>query len=154
MDYEQLRIKYQSLLEENAALKLEIHLLKHGAPPPVDDAGDSKVSPTHSLSDKESEIKLFMSLFKGREDVYAERWENDAGKSGYSPKCLNLWKKGLCQKPAMKCSSCSNKNYAPLSEEVIEAHLRGKIVAGIYPLYADETCSFLAIDFDEATRKK
>jgi len=33
MDYEQLRIKYQSLLEENAALKLEIHILKHGAPP-------------------------------------------------------------------------------------------------------------------------
>src|SRR5487761_2080319 len=126
MDYEQLRIKYQSLLEENAVLKLEIHILKQGAPSPVDEAGDSKESPTHLLSGKESEIKLFMSLFKGREDVYAERWDK-AEKSGYSPRCLNLWKKGVCPKPAKQCSSCSNKNYAPLSEEVIESHLRGKI---------------------------
>lgn len=154
MDYEQLRIKYQALLEENAALKLEIHLLKHGAPPLFDDTGDGKVLPTHLPSDNEKKIQLFMSLFRGREDVYAERWENDAGKSGYSPRCLNLWKKGLCQKPHMKCSACSNKNYTPLSEKVIEAHLRGKIVAGIYPLNADETCSFLAIDFDEATWEK
>jgi hypothetical protein len=154
MDYEQLRIKYQSLLEENAALKLEIHLLKRDAPPPFDDAADSMVSPTHSLSDSKTKIELFMSLFKGRVDVYAKRWENKTGESGYSPQCLNLWKKGVCQKPSMKCSSCPNKDYEPLSEKVIESHLRGKIVAGIYPLYADETCSFLAIDFDEATWEK
>lgn len=154
MDYEQLHIKYQSLLEENAALKLEIHILKHGAQPPFDDAGGCKVLPTHLLSDNERKIKFFMSLFKGREDVYAKRWENKAGESGYSPQCLNLWKKGICQKPSMKCSACPNKNYEPLSEKVIELHLRGNIVAGIYPLYADETCSFLAIDFDEATWEK
>jgi hypothetical protein len=98
-------------------------------------------------------IKLFMSLFKGRDDVYAKRWDK-AKKSGYSPPCLNLWKKGVCPKPAKRCSSCTNKNYEPLSEEIIESHLRGKIVAGIYPLYADETCSFPAIDFDESTWEK
>src|ERR1035438_4852480 len=175
MDYEQLRIKYQSLLEENAALKLEIHILKQhshpienanqhviqtpgqltilDAPSPFA-AGDSQEPPTQPLSDNERKIKLFMSLFKGRDDVYAKRWENDAGQSGYSPQCLNLWKKDICQKPNMKCSACQNKNYEPLSEKVIESHLRGKIVAGIYPLYADETCSFLAIDFDETTWEK
>jgi hypothetical protein len=36
-----------------------------------------------------------------------------------------------------------------LDEKVIEAHLRGDIVAGIYPMCQDDTCHFLAIDFDD-----
>jgi hypothetical protein len=28
---------------------------------------------------------LFRSLFRGREDVYARRWENDDGRHGYVP---------------------------------------------------------------------
>jgi len=59
MDYEQLRVKYQSLLEENAALKLEIHLLKHGAPSPLDETGGNKVSPTQSPSDNERKIRAY-----------------------------------------------------------------------------------------------
>ena len=57
MDYEQLCIKYQSLLEENAVLKLEIHVLKYGVAPPFDVADDSKELSTHSLSDNESRLQ-------------------------------------------------------------------------------------------------
>ncbi|MBN1906560.1 MAG: DEAD/DEAH box helicase family protein [Deltaproteobacteria bacterium] len=101
-------------------------------------------------SDTQSKIKLFMSLFKGREDVYATRWENKKRSgSGYSPVCLNQWHKDLCGKPKIPCSKCKNSSYAPLNERVIEDHLRGNIIAGVYPMMLDETCYFLAIDFDK-----
>lgn len=70
--------------------------------------------------------------------------------SGYSPVCLNQWQSGVCNKPKIPCSKCENKLYAALDEDVIENHLRGNFVVGIYPMLPDETCCFLAIDFDEA----
>lgn len=100
-------------------------------------------------SDLNAKINVFMSLFKGRDDVYALRWENiKKGNSGYSPVCLNQWQTGLCLKPKGSCITCVNKLYAPLDEHVIENHLRGNIVAGIYPMLPDENCHFLAMDFD------
>jgi hypothetical protein len=94
-------------------------------------------------------IRLFMSLFKGRDDLYAKRWESREGRSGYAPVCLNEWKPGFCGKPEVKCAFCEHRSYAALDEKVIEAHLRGKLVAGVYPLRQDEKCHFLAIDFDK-----
>jgi hypothetical protein len=94
-------------------------------------------------------IKLFISLYKGREDVYAKRWQNKNGKSGYAPACFNEWKHGLCIKPKIKCSECNNKSFESLNEKVIEEHLKGNIVAGIYPMRIDEKCYFLSIDFDD-----
>ncbi len=79
-----------------------------------------------------------MSLFKGREDVYAKRWQNREGRAGYAPVCRNEWKSGLCRKPAVKCFDCRHQSYDALDEKVIEAHLRGSIVAGLYPLRRDE----------------
>ena len=106
-------------------------------------------------ADEGEKIKLFMSLFKGRDDVYARRWENKKkGTSGYSPSCLNEWKPGLCVKPKGTCTGCTHKAYAALTEKVIDGHLRGKIVAGIYPMLPDETCWFLAIDFDDGEWQK
>ena len=106
-------------------------------------------------ADEGEKIRLFMSLFKGRDDVYARRWENKKkGTSGYSPSCLNEWKPGLCVKPKGKCIGCTHKAYVDLDEKVIDDHLRGKIVAGIYPMLLDETCWFLAIDFDDGEWKK
>ncbi|MBU3953426.1 MAG: DEAD/DEAH box helicase family protein, partial [Proteobacteria bacterium] len=97
---------------------------------------------------KEDKIALFMSLFKGRSDVYAKRWQNKKGQSGYSPVCLNEWIPSVCKKPRIKCSKCNKKLYSALNEAMIEKHLQGEIVIGIYPMRLDETCCFLAIDFD------
>ena len=58
----------------------------------------------NKFSDSLSKIHLFMSLFKGRTDVYAKRWENSKkNTAGYSPVCLNLWKPGICGKPKIPC---------------------------------------------------
>ncbi len=94
-------------------------------------------------------IRLFMSLFKGREDVYAKRWQNREGRTGYAPVCRNEWKSDLCRKPAVKCFDCRHHTYGALDEKIIEAHLRGNIVAGLYPLRRDEMCHLLAVDFDD-----
>jgi hypothetical protein len=102
-------------------------------------------------SDYTAKIKLFMSLFRGRDDVYAKRWENKKkGTFGYSPVCRNDWVPGVCAKPKGTCAGCASKAYVPLDDTVVDDHLRGRndVVTGIYPMLRDETCWFLAIDFD------
>ena len=95
-------------------------------------------------------INIFKNLFKGREDVFAVRWEKaDKSFSGYTPVCLNEWKSGVCIKLNKgKCKDCQHKNYPPLDDFYIKQHLRGKKVFGIYPLLKDNTSYFLAADFD------
>ena len=90
-------------------------------------------------------------LFRGREDVYPVRWETVSGKSGYSPACSNEWVRPLCGKPRVKCSECENRKLLPVTDVVINSHLIGKHTIGVYPLLSDETCWFLAVDFDKAT---
>jgi len=62
-----------------------------------------------SLLTNEEKIALFRRLFRGRSDVYALRWENKAGKSGYSPACANEWKQGICAKPRIACADCPHR---------------------------------------------
>jgi hypothetical protein len=121
------------------------------------DSNEVEIPDINNLSTPSEKIKLFMSLFKGRDDVYAKRWESmRKGTSGYSPVCLNEWRPGLCVKPKGKCADCAHKALDKLDEKVIDAHLRGidNFVAGIYPLLPNETCCFLAIDFDDEEWQK
>ena len=95
-------------------------------------------------------MQLYRSLFRGREDVYAKLWQNkNTLKSGYSPVCKNEWASGLCQKFKIRCSDCSNRELAPLTDQVIQKRLEGKYTVGVYPLLKDNYCYFLAIDFDK-----
>lgn len=94
-------------------------------------------------------IAIFRSLFKGREDIHALRWESKKGRSGYSPACGNEWDRVLCRKPQIKCSDCRNSRFLPVTDQAIYDHLSGKTFIGAYPLLQDETCLFLAIDFDK-----
>ena len=48
------------------------------------------VPPLAPLSSAEK-IALFKKLFRGRTDVYPQRWESQKGASGYSPVCDNEW---------------------------------------------------------------
>ncbi|MDI6705226.1 MAG: helicase, partial [Bacillota bacterium] len=167
MEYNELFEKYRKLLEENQRLLAENEDLRKqlGLSLPVPHTKNDVqasievnniqavevVRPGHitNSSSPEDKINLFMSLFRGRDDVYAKRWQNKEGKSGYSPVCLNEWARGICNKPKIKCSECDNRNYAVLDFAAIDKHLRGKDVFGIYPMLPDETCYFLAIDFDD-----
>lgn len=100
--------------------------------------------------DTGSKLAFFRSLFKGRIDTYPLRWESRGGKSGYAPACANEWRPGICEKPRIKCSDCGQRQLLPVSDDVIYRHLAGAIVVGVYPLLSDDTCHFLAVDFDEA----
>ncbi len=104
-----------------------------------------------------TKIALFRSLFRGREDVYPRRFvSRKTGKSGYQPACGNEWVQGLCRKPAIKCSACLNQRFLPVTDKVVSWHLTGKddvgrnFVMGAYPMLLDETCFFLAMEFDKA----
>jgi len=97
-------------------------------------------------------IALFRSLFRGREDVYARRWERAEGNSGYSPAAIKNWKAINQSRPEeRKKVDQKTRKYLPLTDTVIERHLLGKETVGVYPLLADETCWFLAADFDKKT---
>ncbi|MCD4664494.1 MAG: helicase, partial [Bacteroidales bacterium] len=102
-----------------------------------------------TLSPQEK-ITIFKNLFKGRDDIFAARWEKaDKSASGYSPVCLNEWKQGICiKKDKGKCRDCKNQKYPPLNDSYIEKHLRGYKTYGIYPLLENNTSYFLAADFD------
>ena len=115
---------------------------------------------SHAVLSNADKVALFRSLFRGRDDVFPRRWENSkTGKAGYAPACHNEWIRGICEKPRIKCSNCPNQAFVPISDEVVRSHLQGKdvthlkklepFVAGVYPLIPDETCWFLAADFDK-----
>lgn len=175
MKYEELLEKYtllsrenRRLAEENERLKAQLGMAgfelsrsgaaKAAAEKNIRDDRSTGSDPFPSLtntSDSDLKIKLFMSLFRGRDDVYAKLWVNkNKTKKGYSPVCLNQWKVGVCGKPKTPCKKCSNQLYAALDEQAVESHLRGNIVAGVYPMLPDETCRFLAMDFDEEDWQK
>lgn len=106
-----------------------------------------------SLSPQEK-IQLFRRLFQGREDIYALRWENKNGRAGYSPACANEWDRKVCRKPQIKCSECPNSKWLPMTDQAIHDHLTGKKFIGVYPLNLNDSCHFLAIDFDKESWEK
>ncbi|MDR1968517.1 MAG: DEAD/DEAH box helicase family protein, partial [Burkholderiaceae bacterium] len=141
---------HAALQKENARLivLLESHGIEWRVSANAVEQPKSANPPRLSVDEK---IRLFRSLFRGRTDVYPVRWESKVtGKSGYTPACANEWRAGVCQKPRIKCGDCANRLPIPLSDAVIHDHLSGKHTVGIYPLLEDDTCYFLAVDFDQA----
>ena len=161
--YNKLLRQYEVLHKENEVLRslLKIHgveyetRMKEDMNTPI----YSLVSvPTITLSIDER-IRLFQSLFKGREDVFARRWfSKTTGKSGYQPVCINEWKQGLCDKKKYRCAICPNRNFAPLTTQDMYRHLEGKDkyccdVVGLYAIMQDNNCAFLCADFDDKNCK-
>jgi superfamily II DNA or RNA helicase/very-short-patch-repair endonuclease len=116
--------------------------------------------PTHlqvtNCSSPTEKIAMFRSLFRGREDVYPQRFESrKTGKAGYAPACANEWVRGVCEKPKVKCAECPQRRFLPVTDEVVRWHLSGRdelgraFVMGVYPMLLDETCLFLSVDFDK-----
>lgn len=161
--YNKLLRQYEVLHKENEVLRslLKIHgveyetRMKEDMNKPI----YSLVSvPTITLSIDER-IRLFQSLFKGREDVFARRWFSKiTGKSGYQPVCINEWKQGICDKKKYRCAICPNRNFAPLTTQDMYRHLEGKDeyccdVVGLYAIMQDNNCAFLCADFDDKNCK-
>ncbi len=168
MELEDLKNQILALKQENKRLYIENNRLKNLLPVNGKQALDNLHVSNDSYDEKNTnlnlkglkevvnhnspntiKIKLFRSLFKGREDVYPARWESQKGKSGYSPVCTNEWDRKFCKKPMIKCGECENKKYAAIADQTISDHLSGKITIGVYPMIRDENCFFLACDFDD-----
>jgi superfamily II DNA or RNA helicase len=96
-------------------------------------------------------VRLFRSLFRGREDIFPTRFVSArTGKSGYAPACRNKFVRSVCELPKVKCGDCPNQAFIPFADAAVVGHLTGRHVMGVYPLLADETCWFLAVDFDKS----
>lgn len=145
------------LREENARLRrlLAVHSI------PIPELARENPPPTKSIEpmspvDKEERarrrIALFRSLFRGREDVYARLWENDDGRHGYVPAHVKDWKAINKSRPEdRKKVAQKTRKFLPMTDTIIEQHLLGQETIGVYPLLPDETCWFLAADFDKKT---
>ena len=158
----QVRARLRLLEAERAELEAKLNELERRAPPAARadvcaaNSHSPRITAASSTTDK---VALFRELFAGRTDVFPVRWANrTTGKSGYAPACANEWVKGICGKPEVKCGACPNQAFIPVSDAIIEKHLRGgdyprssgsDFVAGVYPLLHDDTCFFLAADFDK-----
>ncbi len=97
----------------------------------------------------DEKVDLFLSLFRARESVFPKLWENSSkGKKGYSPACRNEWVSGVCEKPRTKCSECPSQAFPHLDAQAVRDHLQGKFTIGTYAILENDTCTFLAADFD------
>ncbi|MFZ3306021.1 MAG: DEAD/DEAH box helicase family protein [Mycobacterium sp.] len=98
-------------------------------------------SPVSMRSVPEAKVRFFIDLFRCRSDVYALRWENRRdGRSGWMPAIRGYWRKGMNRADAP---------YLPLTPDVVDQHLRGEVHLGLYPLGDDDTCWWVAADFDK-----
>ncbi len=105
----------------------------------------------------DSQIELILQMFRCRESVYPKLWENRAKRtSGDSLTYDNEWIKGVCGKPPngrVKCSEFPNQALSALDKEAARAHLIGQVVLETYAIREDDTCVFLACDFDGQARQ-
>ena len=163
---EELERRLTALDEERKQVAFALKRLRQSSARPVSQGQSrslarSSRAPVTAASPPEDKITLFRNLFRGREDVFSRRWQNvKSGKSGYAPVCSNEWARGICQKPRIRCSECPHQAFVPISDEAVRRHLQGptssgsgrggaEFTIGVYPLLQDETCRFLAADFNK-----
>lgn len=97
----------------------------------------------------EMQLEIFRSLFKGREDVFAIRWEK-SGKSGYMPAYYyDPYHYRVHKMNGGTFQNYPHKSFQALNENEIQKHLNGKQQIGIYPILTDNTSWFLVADFDK-----
>ncbi|MDT0264475.1 TOTE conflict system archaeo-eukaryotic primase domain-containing protein [Jatrophihabitans lederbergiae] len=138
-----MRAQVAHLRSENARLLRLLDLTPAQARPPgpaqtgIFDAAPGSV---HVGSSPATKVAFFAALFGARTDVYAVRWENRrSGKAGWMPAVRGGWRRGV---PA------AQREYLPLTEQVLTAHLSGELDLGLYPLLDGDRCWWLAADFD------
>ena len=80
--------------------------------------------PSSEVPSGEDAARRMRVLFSGREGVHARQWIDEDGRVGYSPV------------------------HEPLADHLLALHLQGTATLGVYPMRADQTVLFGAIDID------
>lgn len=143
MEIKNLLLEIKNLREENNRLKAL--LTKHNIPYEV--TTDKEFSTAEKL-------KIYKSYFKGREDVYAEKYVQKDGRKGYAKACKNRFSIQCDHKKYKQCKGCPNEIFKELNDDAYMTHLQGKKSLGIYPIVDNKYCFFLAIDFDDEEFKE
>jgi hypothetical protein len=128
--------------ENTRLLKLLSLTPQQAAPPGPSQAAYFEAPPgvVHHRSPQDAKVAFFGALFAARTDVYAIRFDNQrTGKSGWIPAVRGGWHKGARHE---------DRNYLPLTPQVLAAHLKGEVHIGLYPLLDGDRCWWLAADFD------
>ena len=148
LECERLRAENERLRRILAGHALQLE--EPRAPMPADEVPLPTAYPARAELSVPEKIALFRSLFRGREDVYAIQWARPDGNVGYSPACLRDWN-ALRRVPEAERRKLdkATRQLLPLTDEAIHAHLSGKCTVGVYPLLQDDSCWFLAVDFDQ-----
>jgi superfamily II DNA or RNA helicase len=161
--------RLQAALEEcrrlrEEVLRLRAVLTEHALPDPTAEPKlqpatvDASILPhANGIShvqpppDNPAKVQLFRSIFRGREDVYAIRWtSNDGLRSGYVPDSERDWDAWHRASPEdQKRVDKETRKLVRLTDAAVAAHLGGQKTIGIYPLLTNESCWFLAADFDK-----
>ncbi len=89
------------------------------------------------IMEKYRKITLFKEAFRGRRDIVASYWKRSNGKCGYSPLRFR-----------------GNGKYRSFSDNLLQNHFKGKMILGVYPMTPDNTCYFIAADFDNHDGRK
>lgn len=98
---------------------------------------------------KKENIQLFKSIFRGRDDVFAIRWEK-GNKSGYMPAYFyDPYQYRLHKINGGTFKDFTEKSFLPLNDNQVFKHLEGEQLIGVYPLLKDNTSWFIAADFDK-----
>ncbi|BCY06298.1 DEAD/DEAH box helicase [Actinoplanes sp. L3-i22] len=139
-----LRRELERLRAENHRLSRLLDLRGQDTAPAAEQlAATTTPGPVTMASPVREKLAFYANLFQARRDAYAKRWENNRlGTAGWSPAVAGGWRKGMDRRTAA---------YLPLTAEVVAAHLVGDVFMGLYPLLTDNTCQFLAADFDGST---
>lgn len=98
------------------------------------------VQPQRSRN-REQNLDLYMSLFAGREDVYAYAWENVAkGTKGWAP-----------AREYAPGKDKEEKAFLPLTRDIIRRHMWDVNAShkGIYVMLPGDRCTLLVCDFDD-----
>lgn len=137
------------LKDENTRLKAEIERLRRENAVLRGARSEKEQSAVRLTPDEK--IDLFCSVFRGRQDIVALRWESRNGTSGYSPAHFHDVDPSICRRPKRLCNDLGPKRFVPFDRAITHQHLTGRVIAGVYPLLSDDTCWFLAVDFDKST---
>ena len=150
---QRLRERVHELEQENALLKAQCApILSEPEPPQYGTRGRKALTEEEKELELQRREGLFRDIFRGREDVYAQRFVSKSGKAGYQPVCKNRWS-AACQEHRYKCEGCPLREFVPLDDNLLRKHLdrnaKEKDVIGIYPILEDNTVFFLCADFDD-----
>jgi superfamily II DNA or RNA helicase len=122
----------------------------------IQSAGSEVESASLEVLSPKEKIAIFRGLFRGREDVYPQRRERPNRKPSYEPVGTSGWSCRICRAAKANPKLCPHRIFSPLTDAVIYHHLAGTknkdgcpTTIGIYPSLKDNTCQFLAVDFDK-----